>query len=961
MSRLNLMPKDLTLLFSPKSVVVIGASRSPEKVGAVVLKNIADSKYQGSVFAVNPNVDSIGKTKCFKTVLDLTEVPDLAIICIPAGLVLQTIEQIIQKGIKNVIILSAGFKEIGTEGAELEKKLEDVCKKNELNMLGPNCLGFVNNSISLNATFAKVSSVEGNLRFISQSGALATSLFDWFSSVEVGFSEFITLGNKTVINENDILEYYLSKNQKPITTLVEDNPRTYEPIGMYLESITDGKQFIKLTKQIVKNDPIFIIKPGKTDAAVTAMQSHTGAIAGSDDILNIALKQAGVYRCSSLEEFFDLSKGLAWNEIPLGPRVAIVSNAGGPGVISADSVVEEGMEIAKFDNETLKKLSEVLPRSASILDPVDVLGDALADRFASAIEIVLQTDKCDSLLVVLTPQIMTQIQKTAEMIGSISKKYKKPVFCSFIGGSLVSVGELALNQLKVPSYLFPERAIAVIGAMWKFKKQRDKVLSEIIDIGVLNTQILPEESSKLLQKALNNGQKALDNLDADNLISLAGIQTPKTKIAENLEDATKFAQEAGYPVVLKLSSPGLLHKKHFGGVILDIRNQDQLENAWNTLERKTENLNDEIKSHVKFQIQKEIPSGVEVLVGIKKDPTFGPVFLFGAGGSLVELISDKNIHLLPADINSIKELVMESKIYSVLKGTETEPPYALDKLYNLIFTLAKVYEAAPEINEIEINPVIITMNDVWAIDTKVILELNRPKPQGPKFKVAKTVKVELLAGKTWCYQFEAEEPLVLQPGQYISVKVSSTRLNCYSVAGQLSPTRFQLLVDTTPGGPGSKFFEALKEGDIITYLGPFGKFTLKQDGDAETLLFLATGTGIAPLKTMIEHLLRVKKTKQKIVLYLGINKCEDIFMKDYLDSLAKEFSNFKYQIAVAYKNSKWNGFTGFITALVKNDFPDASKCSAYLCGNKYMIDDVTKVLIEKGCPSERIYSEKYDA
>ncbi|OGC68336.1 hypothetical protein A2364_02755 [candidate division WWE3 bacterium RIFOXYB1_FULL_43_12] len=955
------MPKNLVALFSPKSIVVIGASTSPEKVGAVILKNIVESEYKGKVFAVNPNTDAIGQIKCYKTVLDLPEIPDLAIISIPAALVLPTIQQIIEKGIKNVVTLTAGFKETGHDGAELEKQLEDLCTKNEINMLGPNCLGFVNNLVSLNATFAKVPATPGKLRFISQSGALATSLFDWFSLVNVGFSEFITMGNKTVINENDVLEYFISKDQAPISTLADDVTGKIEPVGMYLESISDGRQFLKLTKQIAKNDPIFIIKPGKTAAAKTAMQSHTGAIAGADDILDVALKQSGVYRCASLEEFFDLSKAFAWNEIPKGPRVAIISNAGGPGVISADAVIEEGLEIAQFDDETKKKLSEVLPRSASFLDPVDVLGDALADRLSDAAEIVLQTDKCDSLLVILTPQMMTQIEKTAEVIGEVSKKYHIPVFCSFIGGSVVSAGETALNNLKVPSYMFPERAIAVIGAMWKFKSQQEEILREIVDKGVLNKQILPEKCSKILQKAVSAGQKALDNLDADSIISLSGIQTPGTKIAVNLKDAAKFAKDIGYPVVLKLSSPGLLHKKHFGGVILDIRNEDQLENGWSTLERKSENLDAEIKAHVNFQIQKEIPSGAEVFVGIKRDPTFGPVLLFGAGGSLVELISDRNLHLLPMDTISIQELVKDSKIYSVLKGTENEPPYALDKLYKLIFDLQKLYEAAQEIQEIEINPVIVTTNDVWAVDTKVILEAGKAKPAGPKFKVAKTLKTEVLAGKIHYFEFEADEPLILKPGQYISVKVSSTRINCYSVAGQTAPNKFNLLVDSSPGGPGSKFFEALKEGDVITYLGPFGTFTLKPDDGADSILFMATGSGLAPLKLMFEHLLKVEKTKKNIVLYLGLNNCEDVFMEEYFESLSKEFPNFKYNIAVCNKSTKWKGATGFITPLVKKDFPDAGKCSAYLCGNKFMIKDVAKVLTDAGCPTDRIYFEKYDA
>jgi len=391
---------------------------------------------------------------------------------------------------------------------------------------------------------------------------------------------------------------------------------------------------------------------------------------------------------------------------------------------------------------------------------------------------------------------------------------------------------------------------------------------------------------------------------------------------------------------------------------LDIRNDDQLETGWNTLERKVEHIEERIKAHVRFQIQKEIPGGVEVIIGVKKDSTFGPVLLFGAGGSLAELISDRNLHLLPLDLSNIKELVQQSKIFSVLKGSENEPPYALDKLYKLIFNLCKVYDAADQIQEIEINPIIVSINDVWAVDPKVILAPNKPKPVGPKFKVAETLKTDLLGGKIRYFEFETETPLVVQPGQYVSVKVSSTRINCYSVAGQTSPTRFNLLVDSTPGGPGSKFFEGLKVGDKVTYLGPFGTFTLKPDDGAETMLFLATGSGFAPLKNMIEYSLNVAKTKQNICLYIGLNNFEEIFMKDYFDSLCVKFPNFKYKFVICNECDKWSGPKGFITTQLKSDFPDTSKCAAYMCGNKFMISDATKILTDNGCPTDQIYFEK---
>ncbi|MFA6981559.1 MAG: acetate--CoA ligase family protein [Patescibacteria group bacterium] len=954
------MPKNLDAFFSPKSVAIIGASRTPEKVGAVVFKNVVESGFTGEVYPVNPNAENIDGKKCYKDVSELPNVPDLAIVAIPAAAILDVMNKMGEKGIKNVMVLSAGFKETGEEGAKLEKQLEDVAKKYEINLLGPNCLGFVNNHCPINATFARVAPQMGNIRFISQSGAIAASVFDWCASIGLGFSEFVTLGNKTVLNEDDILEYLFNKSHNNVTSLAEEKPNQIEPIGLYLESIPDGPRFLQITKQITQHDPIFIIKPGKTSAAANAMQSHTGAIAGADDVLDTALSQAGIVRCQTLEDFFDLSKAFSWGIMPKGPNVAIVSNAGGPAVISADAIIEAGLEVAKFDDETKRKLSEVLPRSASIINPVDVLGDALADRYAKATEIVLQTDKCDSLIVILTPQIMTQIEKTAEMIGEISKKYDKPVFCSFIGGHLAGEGGKILNKLKIPSFPFPERAIYSIGAMWKFKTQREENFKNQIDIyQVLNFDLMPDKIKDTIKAAVQKKQQALDNLEANEVVSGALINTPPTQKVDALDQALEFIKTYDYPVVLKLSSPSLLHKKSVGGVILDIRNEKQLEDAWDTLERKKEALDDEIEKTVSFQIQKEIPNGIEVIVGIKHDKTFGKVLLFGAGGSLAEVVSDKNLALLPIDTNKAKDLVQKSKVYELLKGSDREPPHALDKLYELIVRLSKIVELEPAIEEIEINPVVITINDVWAVDSKVVLKKDVQIPSGPKFKVATTLSAENLAGKIHYFEFEAEEPLKVQPGQYISVKVSDTRINCYSVAGQQSPTKFNLLVDSTPGGPGSKFFENLKVGDKMTYLGPFGNFILKPDEKVEDLLFMTTGCGLAPLKRMIEVALSDENFKQKVRLYIGYNNYEDIFLKDYFDKLAQENSRFTYQMAVNNPNPAWNGPTGFITELVKNDYPDTSKCAAYMCGNKYMIADVSKLLTERGCPAERVYTEKY--
>lgn len=941
------MPKDLTALFSPRSIAVIGASRSPEKVGAIVLKNIIESKYPGKIFPVNPNTDSINGLPCYKDLAGLPEVPELAVLALPGPLVLEILPQIGERGIKNAVVFAAGFKEAGEEGAKQEQVLVEQAEKYGLNLLGPNCLGFVNNTVPVNVTFGEQVQNSGNLRFISQSGAIAASLFDWCKSTGVGFSEFVTLGNKAVISENDVLKYFQSSKKDSSAAC---------PVGLYLESIADGKKFVELTSKISKTDPIFILKPGKSEAAAKAMHSHTGAIAGEEAVLETALAQSGVVRCQSLEEFFDLTRAFAFTKAPLGPKVAIISNAGGPAVISADAVTEEGLSLAEFDDQVKARLMEVLPRTASVLNPVDVLGDALADRFAQASEIILQTNEADALVVILTPQIMTEISKTAQVLGELSQKYDKPIFCSFMGGSRVAEGEQKLNGLKIPVFSFPERAIRVVGAMWRWKRQQTEPVLE--EESFLRLE-LSEEIKVILEEALAGGQTTLDNLQSDRILLKSGISTPPTKAAADLGDAKDFAKEYKWPVVLKLSSPGLIHKKEIGGVIRDLGNDYLLEKAWNKLERKVGQNSPEKQPQFRIQVQKDVGSGVELLIGVRKDPVFGRVLLFGAGGSLAELIGDRNLHLLPLGESGAKELVEKSKIFPILEQEVGSSPEILQKLVGVIVRLGKLAEGFPEISEIEINPLIATINGLWAVDGKVLLESRETKMvEASQFQVAKVVGRVVPAGKYRYFEFETEKPFVFLPGQYVSVRVGNDRLNCYSVAGQRAPHRFELLVDTAPGGPGSRFFENLEVGDKMTYLGPFGTFTLKEGDGGKQLAFFATGSGLAPVKCMIESILR-KGSTVPVTLYWGLSFPRDVFWQDYFQKLSAAYPNFKCKIAVWKPDPGWQGATGFVTELARKDFLQAGDLAAYLCGNKNMIAEASQFLVERGLPSERVYTEKY--
>jgi len=707
------MSRDLSGLFNPKSIAIIGASQDEAKVGAIALKNIITSGYSGQVYPVNPNVVTTDALKFYPNIASLPEIPDLAVIAIPANLVIAELEKCGAAGIKNAVIFSAGFKEIGESGRQLEEQLVAVAAHYKINILGPNCLGFASTNPAVNVTFGQVIKDKSNLRFISQSGALAASLFDWCQTTGLGFNDFITIGNKSVINENDILEYWLPQLKQSSTPL--------NPVGLYLESIASGQDFVKIISQITPYNPVFILKPGKSPSAVSAMRSHTGAIAGEDRVFEAALAQTGAIRCQELGDFFDLAQAFAWKNAPMGPQVAVISNAGGPAVLTTDTITETGLEMAKLSQDTEEKLAYCLPRMASIVNPVDILGDALAERFGQSLEIILQEKSVQSVVVLLTPQLMTQINKTAEIIGKLSLKYPQPILCSFIGGGQTVDGQKILDHYKIPNFPFPERAIKVIAAMWQWQNWRQNQTSSSFVPSSLPNQ---PEIKKILDQAIATKLSTLDNQQADQLLSAIDIPTPPAEIITSSDEAMMFTKKNGWPVVLKLSATGLLHKSDVGGVITNLKSDLDLAKAFDQLTQKIVSLTKENSSPIGIQIQKQIDSGVEVILGIKRDPSFGSVFLFGAGGKYAEIFDDHNLGLAPFSPEKAKILVSKSKVFKLLNGFRDDPPYQLDKLYEIMTSLGQLVTDYPQIKEIEINPLIITHHGLFAVDPKVISELN---------------------------------------------------------------------------------------------------------------------------------------------------------------------------------------------------------------------------------------------
>ncbi len=714
--------KDLLKMFSPNSIAVIGVSSSPKKLGSIVFNNLLDFGFSGQVFPLNPKEVNLYGHRVYHKYSELPLVPDLVLVAIPAKFVLTVVQDCLVKGTRNIVIFSAGFKEAGASGRKLEKELLVLARKYQANILGPNCLGFVNSTLDLNATFGQVEKNSGSLRFISQSGAIATSIFDWSSCNRIGFREFVTLGNKMDIDESDVLAYFNKNN----SFMYQKGDSKLAPVGMYLESIVNGSRFIETVKKITKKHPVFVLKPGKSSESKKAMQSHTGAIAGEDYVFTVAMQKAGVIRCDGVEDFFDLAKVFSWEKVPKGKNIAIISNAGGPAVLSSDFVVQEGLNLVSFDSKIEQKLAELLPRASSIINPVDVLGDALAERYKDAIQTLIADDKIDSLLIILTPQVMTQIEETAKVIGELSLQYDKPIVCSFMGGSLVAKGEKVLNKYRVPSFKYPERAVKVLAKSiwWSEWQQRQQELEEpkvILDNYLLKHNIIKKYpvKSKIIDKVSLKDRKILDSLEANQVLQSIGINTPKTKLCYSCKEAINFVDEVGYPVVLKISSLEVLHKSDSGGVITGINNEEDLITAFTKLTKMLGSLDE--NNHHGVQIQQQVNKGVELIIGAKKDETFGFVVSFGAGGVLANLIEDRNLILLPLTKLETIELVKHSKVFKILNGYRGQKKYDLSLIIDLLLKLQLLLINNPSIKELDINPVIFNTEGLWAVDGKILL------------------------------------------------------------------------------------------------------------------------------------------------------------------------------------------------------------------------------------------------
>jgi acetate---CoA ligase (ADP-forming) len=710
---------NLDRVFGARSIAIVGISDEVDSVGRLVLRNILEGEYEGEVFLVHPSISQIDGKYVYSDYRELPTVPDLAIIVLPSEYVVAEVVVMADSGTKSIVIYSAGFAEVGGIGEEMEEILLDMVEERGLTILGPNCLGFVSSSGRINATFSPMKRMPGNLRFLSQSGAIFSSIFDWSLGAGVGFDDVVSLGNKVSINENDLLEYWYDR---PATMVEKKWMRAqglspYQPVGMYLESVVDGVEFIDLIYKTAKQNPVFVLRPGRTEKARDSMRLHTGAVAGDDAIFTSAMERSGAIRVSGMEDLFDLCRVFSWERAPDGPHVAIISNDGGPAIISADIMEEEGLILAELDAKTLVRLRELLPSTQSIGNPIEVGAGALAERYRAAIEIVISKPEVDALIVILSPKVMTEIEKTAEVIGAISKKYEKTILCSFVGGRAVSYGEDILNFYRVPTFRFPERAVRALGAMWRWNKWRLDAPEKLDDVQTLDIPIEDSDQIReILADANRNQHGILQSLDMFDIFDIIHIPVPPLGHADTVGDAKAFVREYGYPVVLKFAGPFIPHKRVLDLVEVDIIDDDALSRAYSFLKKNSKKLSKMELEDAGIDIQKEITGGVEVFVGVKYDEEFGNVLILGKGGDGVERDKHISIRTFPVSKTDIEEMFNEVDLLDLLVDM------AFDQLIELIQRFIALAEDIPHFEEIEINPVIVTEDAVWAVDGKGLVE-----------------------------------------------------------------------------------------------------------------------------------------------------------------------------------------------------------------------------------------------
>jgi acetyltransferase len=701
--------------FRPKNIAVIGATENPGSVGRTTLWNLISSPFGGAVFPVNPKRDSVLGIKAYKSVKEIPAEVDLAVIVTQSKLIPGLIKDCGEIGTKAAVVISAGFKEAGEEGKELERQLLANARDAGIRIIGPNCLGIMVPPSGVNATFAAGMARNGSVGFLSQSGALCTAVLDWSLKEQVGFSAFMSLGSMSDVGWGDLI-YYLGNDPKTRSILI------------YMESVGDARSFLSAAREVAYTKPIIVIKAGRTAAGSKAAASHTGSMTGSDDVLDVAFQRSGVLRVTNIAELFYMAEVLAKQPRPKGPRLTILTNAGGPGVLAADSLLLGGGELAEISDQTVNELSEFLPGSWSHGNPVDIIGDAGPDRYAKSLEVSAKDPNSDGLLVILTPQAMTDATQTAQFLKPYAKLGDKPVLASWMGGVDVNAGEQILNQAGIPTFPYPDTAASMFNYMWRYASNL-KSLYETPSYGKGPDQVDASAASAILDRVRGEGRTILTEFESKDVLTAYGIPTLPSRIASTADQAVEAAESMGYPVVLKLHSLTITHKTDVGGVQLNLKNADAVRNAFLAIrDSVAAKAGLEHFNGVNVQPFAKL-DGYEVILGSSIDPQFGPVLLFGMGGQLVEVFKDRALALPPLNSTLARRMMEKTKIYKALKGVRGRAPVDLPALEQLLVAFSRLVVEQPWIKEIDINPLMASPERLLALDARVVLHDPSTKPE----------------------------------------------------------------------------------------------------------------------------------------------------------------------------------------------------------------------------------------
>ena len=692
---------ELSRLFAPDRVAVVGASDEEGTVGYAVTSNLLGS-FEGEVVAVNPNRESVLGLSCHDSVADVGAV-DVVVVAVPAGIAVEVLREAAEVGIENVVVITAGFSEAGAEGSARERELTRIARAHDLNLVGPNSLGILNTGVGLNATFGPLDPDPGGISFMSQSGAFITAVLDWAADRNLGFKDIVSLGNKAVLDESDFVREW------------GDDPETDVILG-YLEDVSDGPAFIEAAREVTEDTPVVVVKSGRTDEGASAAASHTGAIAGSDEAYDAAFEQSGVIRVHTVQELFDFASILAGQPLPDGDSVAIVTNAGGPGVMTTDAVGDSRLDLAEFTDETLATLSEDLPEEANIYNPVDIIGDAPVERFEATIDTVLADDTVEMAIVLSCPTATLSFDDLAAATVRLRSEHGTPLVATLMGGSSTESAAATLSDAGIPTYFDPARAVHSLEALAQYATIREQEYASPTTFDVDR-----ERAREILERAAERGDTRL-GVESMELLDAYGIPTPEGEVVSDQAAAVEVAEAIDGPVAMKIVSPAISHKSDIGGVEVGVKQSDVRSTYGDIVSRARNYQPDAPIVGVQVQEMVDLDAGTETIVGVNRDPQFGPLVMFGLGGIFVEIMEDTSFRVAPVSEPEVREMLGEIRAAPLLHGARGRTPADVDALVTVIQRVSQLVTDFPAITELDVNPVVAMPDGVAAVDLRLTLD-----------------------------------------------------------------------------------------------------------------------------------------------------------------------------------------------------------------------------------------------